>query len=307
MTVSASSLIRQIECAVLALLAGLAPAFAWGRRGHEMINAAAIQTLPQPLRFYFRPHQFYLVEHASDPDLIAAGNPVARRHHFADIEAWDRYPFRRFRNQFVIKGLGPSPAQLKGGDAPWQIERFTLRLAADFRARRWAAAGQDAIFAAHYAADLAQPLHTVVNYDGQLTGERGIHRMFETELVDFFADRWILRPAPAIYFHVLRAAIFSEFLKSYQTSSAIFAADRKVRAHWNIDDPHFLPAFASLAGPIAKARIEDAASFAGSLWYTAWQRAGKPDLRGWKTSAESGAAPYKHARRSRGASISSWH
>ncbi|HEX5482507.1 MAG TPA: hypothetical protein VFZ08_07755 [Terriglobia bacterium] len=285
-------------CAALALLAGLAPAFAWGRRGHEMINAAAIQTLPEPLRSYFRPHQFYLVEHASDPDVAASGNPAARRHHFADIEAWDRYPFRRFRNQFVLKGLGPLPAQLKAGDAPWQIEGFTLRLAADFRARRWTDASHDVIFAAHYAADLAEPLHTVVNYDGQLTGESEIHRMFETEVVDFFADRWILRPEPAVYLHDLRAAIFSEFLKSYQASSAIFAADRKARSRWNISDPQFLPAFAASAGLLAKARIEDAASFAGSLWYTAWQRAGKPDLHGWKTPADSRAA--RDARREGG-------
>lgn len=251
-----------------------------------MINAAAIQALPEPLRSYFRPHQFYLVEHASDPDLNASGNPTERRHHFADIEAWDPYPFHHFHKRFVVERLGPLPAHLRDGDAPWQIERFTLRLAQDFRAGRWSAASQDAVFAAHYAADLDQPLHTVLNYDGQETRQNGIHRAFETGVIDFFADRWTLRPERAADLRDLRAAIFNEFLKSYQASPAIFAADREVRGRLNPDDSRFLRTFAARIGPLAKTRIQDAASFAGSLWYTAWVRAGKPDLSGWKVSAE---------------------
>ena len=35
---------------------------------------------------------------------------------------------------------------------------------------------------AHYVADAHVPFHAVVNYDGQLTGQRGIHSRFESEL-----------------------------------------------------------------------------------------------------------------------------
>ncbi|MGH9343741.1 MAG: hypothetical protein ACRD19_08275 [Terriglobia bacterium] len=268
------------------MLISAAPARAWGRQAHEMINAAAINALPEPLRSYFRPHQFYLVEHASDPDTLAGENRAEQRHHFADVDAYDSYPFRAFRRQFVVADRPPTPVEIENGDVMWQIERFTVRLASDFRGRRWSDVNRDAIFAAHYAADLTQPLHTVVNFDGQRTGQNGIHRRFETGVVRLYADRWQLQVRPAVAIPSMRARIFEEFLRSYQASSAIFAADLKVKSRWGYNDPHFLPAFARQAGPVAQAQIEDAANFVGSLWYTAWVSAGKPDLRLWKAGSQ---------------------
>jgi hypothetical protein len=32
----------------------------------------------------------------------------------------------------------------------------------------------------HYLADLSQPLHVTINYDGQMTNQNGIHKFFET-------------------------------------------------------------------------------------------------------------------------------
>ncbi|MGH9398578.1 MAG: hypothetical protein ACRD18_17220 [Terriglobia bacterium] len=277
--------VRLLTCVALAVSVLLGcPAFAaaWGREAHEMINAAAIRTLPEPLRSYFQPHQFYLVEHASDPDQLAGQDPAEEKHHFADVDAYDSYPFLQFHKQFVTGHLPPTPVEIKNGDVLWQIERFTLRLASDFRSANWVAANHDAVFAAHYAADLTQPLHTVANYDGQKTGQEGIHQRFETGVVRFYADRWTLHPAAAGNVTDLRQRIFDEYLKSYEACQTVFAADKQARAHSGYSSPEYLPAFSRLAGPLAKTRIEDAASFVGSLWYTAWLRAGKPDLRDWK-------------------------
>lgn len=270
----------------IAVLACASVAGAWGREAHQMITAAAIGALPQPLRAYFRPHQFYLVEHASDPDLLAAGNRAEQRHHFADVDAYDSYPFRAFRRRFVVENKPPARIEAENGDAMWQIGIFTARLTADFRGRRWAAVDRDAVFAAHYAADLTQPLHTVKNYDGQFTGQTGIHQRFETGVVRLYADRWRLQVAPAAFIPELRARTFEEFLRSYQSSQAVFASDRRARARWKISDPRFLAAFAQQAAPVAKAQIEDAAGFVASLWYTAWVKAGKPDLSAWKTGLQ---------------------
>jgi hypothetical protein len=37
---------------------------------------------------------------------------------------------------------------------------------------------------AHYVGDLSMPLHVSENYDGQLTGQKGIHHYFEEDMVD---------------------------------------------------------------------------------------------------------------------------
>ncbi|MGH9355189.1 MAG: hypothetical protein ACRD10_03580, partial [Terriglobia bacterium] len=223
--------------------------------------------------------QFDLVDRASEPDALARGNPDEERHHFINADAYGSFPFRRLRQQFVIDRLGPTVAEARNGDVMWQIDRFGLRLTSDFRGDERGRILHDAVFAAHYAADLTQPLHTVSNYDGQRTGQRGIHQAFETGVVDLNADRWILRPRAAGDIRDLRAAIFSEFLKSYQSAPIIFAADRQVRGRWRPGDAGYLRALSRQLGPFTQNRIEDAAWFVASLWYTAWRNAGSPDLR----------------------------
>ncbi len=265
-----------------------ASAAAWGRRAHEMVNAAAIRDLPAPLRAYFQVYAFEIVDRASEPDELARGNRAEERHHFTDADAYDSFPFRQLRQQFVVERLGPTRTEMRNGDSIWQIERFTVRLENDFR-RGWRASTvNDAIFAAHYAADLTQPLHTTANFDGQRTGQRGIHQAFESGVVNLCADGWTVNPKPAAEIFNLRARIFSELLTSYQASGAVFAADREVRKRVRPGDPQYLPALARLLGPLARSRLDDAACFVASLWYTAWKRAGSPDLRAFASAASSG-------------------
>jgi len=269
----------QCVMVLLAVWAGLpAAGWAWGDRGHKLINAAAVQNLPEPLRTYFLARKAYLVEHAVDPDILAHEDASEQHHHYTDVDADDAFPFLKFRRQFVMKRAGPTPAELRHGDSIWQIESFTLRLANALRERRWEEADHDAVFAAHYAADLTQPLHTVTNYDGQLTGQAGVHARFESELVNALADGWQLRPRPATFEPDLRARIFEELTASFSCRNAVFASDHLAVSGRSYFDPQYFAAFCKLAGPLAEKRIEAGASFVSSLWYTAWVRAGKPAI-----------------------------
>ena len=254
------------------------PGLAWGDRGHKLINAAAVDNLPEPSRSYFCARKVYLVEHASDPDFLAQDDPAERPHHYTDLDADDSYPFSNLRRQFVLEKAPPAPWQLRHGDSIWQIERFTLRLADSLRRRRWQEADDDAVFAAHYAADLTQPLHTVMNYDGQLTGQTGVHARFETDLVNSLADGWLLKPQPATFEPDLRVRIFQEAIASFSCRNLVFASDRIAVSGRNYLDPQYYATFYKLAGPVAEKRLAAGASFVSSLWYTAWVRAGKPRM-----------------------------
>jgi hypothetical protein len=265
---------------LLALANRPVPGLAWGDRGHKLINAAAVESLPEPLRSYFRARKAYLVEHALDPDLLAQDDAAERPHHYTDLDADDAFPFLNLRRQFVLERAAPAPWQLPHGDSIWQIERFTLRLADSLQRRRWQDVDDDAVFAAHYAADLTQPLHTVMNYDGQLTGQKGVHARFETDLVNALADGWQLKPRPATYEPDLRARIFQEMIASFSYRNVVFASDHIAVSGRNYLDPQYYAMFYKLAGPLAEKRLTAGASFVSSLWYTAWVRAGKPLLPG---------------------------
>ncbi len=271
--------------------------WAWGNRGHQIINRAAVQSLPQPLRAWFEARLEYLATHASDPDVLAHNDPEERPRHYTDADAYDRFPFARLRAQFCVEHRPPTGLEMRNGTAIWQIGIYTRRLEDDFRARKWGRANHDAVFLAHYAGDITQPLHTVANFDGQLTGQSGVHSRFETEMVNALADRWKLDVAPAAEIPNLNERIFDEYIRSYAKASVVLAADRNAVSGLSYFDPRYFSRFCKLAGPVAEKRLEDAATFVGSLWYTAWVKAGSPNLSGWTIPLQtSGFGPYSSAR-----------
>lgn len=277
---SMKSSLRFVALLVLAIgVLGLSRSgWCWGRRGHELVNERAIENLPEPLRAFFRSHAEYLVGRASDPDLLSQDDPAEKPHHYTDGDAYDRNPFPLIEEHFVREHRGPTAGEKRNGDVLWQIETYTLRLSKDFEFKRWNDADHDAVFVAHYAADLTQPLHTVSNYDGQLTRQAGIHARFETELVNAMIGNLKLTPRPAEDVPNLRARIFAEYLASYLRSADVFDADRRAVAGRSYLDPGYFPAFLMGAGPIAEERLSAAISLVSSLWYTAWVRAGRPRL-----------------------------
>ncbi len=276
------------------LLAVPRPARAWGEQGHKMVNAAAVENLPEPIRSYFRSRKAFLVDHAVDPDRLARESPEERPHHYTEVEAYDRYPFPAFQKEFVEERRRPTPLQLQHGDSIWQIERFTLLLADAMRRRRLDQIDRAAVFAAHYACDLTQPLHTVLNYDGQLTHQTGLHSRFETGLVNALAPGWVLKPRAAKEEPDLRARIFTEYFDSYRRAQLIFAGDRIAVFGLHYQDAEFFRTFDNILGLLARKRLEAAISFVSSLWYTAWVRAGRPELRARPRGAKFAAASAGH-------------
>src|SRR5260370_36225677 len=108
---------------------------AWGEQAHRLVNAAAVESLPEPLRSYFRSRKAFLVEHAMDADLLAREDPQERFHHYTDVDAYQPDAFLAFKKLFVAEHRGPTAWEIRQGDCAWQIERFTLRLESALRHR----------------------------------------------------------------------------------------------------------------------------------------------------------------------------
>src|SRR6266567_9326721 len=95
--------------AVLVLLLATSPfGRPWGTQAHQLVNAQAVENLPEPLRGYFRARKIHLVEHAVDPDLLAQNNASQGLHHFTDADAYDKDPFPTLRKHFLEQGRGPT-------------------------------------------------------------------------------------------------------------------------------------------------------------------------------------------------------
>jgi hypothetical protein len=72
---------------------------------------------------------------------------------------------------------------LVNGTAPWRIRQLYQLAFQAFKSGDAQAALQYIGVMSHYIGDLSQPLHVSTNYDGQLTGNKGIHSYFETSIL----------------------------------------------------------------------------------------------------------------------------
>ena len=136
-----------------------------------------------------------------------------------------------------------------------------------------------AAVAAHYIQDAYQPLHATNNYDGQLTGQNGVHARFESALFERFSSRIAVAPAPPKPILAARDAAFDALLSSYQQVSALLAADKAAISGKDAYDDDYFEKFFSGVKPMLEARLAEAATATAAIIWGAWQQAGKPELK----------------------------
>jgi hypothetical protein len=73
--------------------------------------------------------------------------------------------------------------------------------------------------------DAHVPFHAVVNYDGQLTGQPGIHARFEAFLFERYRDQWIIAPKPIAPVRTPRDFIFDVVIAGTQLVPPILKSD----------------------------------------------------------------------------------
>jgi hypothetical protein len=280
-----------LPIAVLALAlsaARPAPVGAWGFNGHKFITDRAIDLLPAEIRPFFQKFRTTLVEHSIDPDTYrTVGFTDETPRHFLDMDAYGSFPFRDLPRDYTAavaaRGL---EFVVKNGTVPWRAEEIHTRLRDAFKQLAGpnpAPYARDNItlfssVLAHYVGDSFQPLHACVNYDGQLTGQQGIHSRFETELFDRYRDRLRIVPAPVTQVPSARDFLFSTLTDSFSHVDAILAADRAAVVGRTAYDEGYFGMMYEKTGPIMEQRVSGAISGVASLIASAWVDAGKPPL-----------------------------
>lgn len=283
------------------LVAGsISLAFAWGQWGHKHISRAAVFALPPQMQKFFYNHIDYITEAAVVPDLRRAiiNDKNESNRHFIDIEDF-KIPISDFPKTMEEADKKYDKAFLdKSGILPWYIQTMTSKLTNAFKKRNKSEILFVAADLSHYIADANQPLHTTSNYDGQLTGQKGIHALWESVLPQMFGGSFDFKTQPAKYIDDIPAETWKIVARSHSLVDTVLAADKEVRSRFTGDNiykkdstgktvmfynsPVYSDQYASqfnaaLHGMIEKQlrlSIYDVACF----WYTAWVNAGKPDL-----------------------------
>ncbi len=275
--------------ALLLVAASASSAGAWGFPGHRLVNAQATHTLPAPLRGLFENNEAWISEHAVDPDLwVLSGREGELPNHFMNLDAFGSYPFSDIPllEADHLARFGDKATQ--HGRVPWRVAEVYRDLVAAFAAKDEARILERAAVLGHYVGDAHVPLHAVVNYDGQLTGQLGVHARWESELVARF-ERQIedrVEPGAAARVEDPTAFIFDVLRDSFARSPDTLVADRESAGPRDYadtpEDDRYDDAYYSRLyereGDSLVARLDAAATALGSLWLSAWEDAGRPAL-----------------------------
>ena len=289
---------------ILVVVLTLAPAHAhaWGFEAHKFIMDRAIALLPAPLRPLFEKHRATLVERSIDPDLWRnAGFNEEDKNHFLDLdwEGFGKYPFTELPRDYAaaVAKFGIDRIE-QMGTLPWRVEEFhgNLRRAFEAYPRRGPFGQSDIVFfsaaLAHYVSDAHVPFHAVFNYDGQLSGQNGIHARFESIMFERFRDQLTTDPKPIAPIRTPRDFIFDRLLEGTQLVPQILKTDLEAIGTRDVYDDMYFAAFFKANRSIMERRLNESIAAVVAVITGAWDAAGQP-------AAPADAAPLPPQRRRR--------
>jgi len=279
-----------------ALMLAHGTAGAWGFFGHRVISQVAVYELPASMQSFYYRHMTELVRQSTAPDERRNEDPSEAPKHYIDMDHYSEdNPFGKMPRQYD-KAVEKFKADTlkKYGTVPWVVMEMKDNLTEAFRSRDTAAIVKFSAELSHYVGDAFVPLHTTVNYDGQLTDQKGLHSLWESTLPEKYINDYKLDGEPAKYIKDPLAAIWDVLAQSYGFLGETFDRATKIEktmkpevrftfSHkYGKTSRRYSDAFAAeyekSVGGMVDYRLKGAPTLVSSLWLTAWQDAGKPDL-----------------------------
>ncbi len=279
-----------------ALILAHGTAGAWGFFGHRTITQVAVYELPTTMQAFYYRHMAELVRLSTSPDERRNDDPTEAPKHFIDMDHYSEIdPFGKVPQQFdkAVEKFSADTLK-KYGTVPWVVLETKQSLTEAFHQRDTVAIIKFSAELSHYVGDAFVPLHTTINYDGQLTDQKGLHSLWESQLPERFINDYKLNGEPARYVKDPQSAIWAVLQQSYGFLGETFDRASKIEKVMKPDVRYtfvhrygkttrrfsdaFADAYEKGVGGMVDYRLKGAPTLVSSLWLTAWQDAGKPDL-----------------------------
>lgn len=222
---------------------------------------------------------FYSGEERIDPDSVFR--------FFSDWGRLDNRPDAAFFQEFISGH----------GILPWNLQYFQQKLTTAFQERDARKIMKLSAEIGHYIGDAHVPLHTCSNYNGQKTGQHGIHGFWESRIPELFADEsydyFVGKPS---YVENTRDWFWKCALDSHSMVDSVLSFEKMLRESFPPDRQmcpdmrqgiigihpcrEFASAYQDALDGMVERRMRAAIIAVSSAWYTAWVDAGQPNLSG---------------------------
>ena len=281
---------------LVALVLAAGNASGWGFFGHRTITQIAVYDLPASMQAFYYRNMTELVRLSTVPDERRSTDPNEAPKHFIDMDHYsEEDPFGKMPRQYDQATSKYTADTLKKyGTVPWVVIEMKDSLTEAFRNRDTTDIIRYSAELSHYVGDAFVPLHTTINYDGQLTDQKGLHSLWESQLPERFIGTYNLNSEPAKYIKNPLEAIWVVLGQSYgflgETFDRALKIEKTMKPEVRYTFSHrygktsrrfsdtFADEYDKTVGGMVDFRLRSAPALVSSLWLTAWQDAGKPDL-----------------------------
>lgn len=256
-------------------------AFGWGDKGHKIITKYALNLLDKEF-VLSADLKMELIKHCTDPDYRKKEDPAEPNKHFIDIDFYKEFLNGRMIHSFdtLVMKYGDSVVT-KQGTLPWATFDSYRKLVEAIKNKnreKIILYGSDL---AHYVGDGHQPMHATLNYNGQLTSQKGIHFRYEIEMIDRNLNEIESRLEKI---EPMQVKNMDQYVFDYITESNFFvdmllSADKysySLGLQKYEDEYYRLLWFRTKY--VTVDCINQAAATLASFYYSAWIEAGKPVL-----------------------------
>ncbi len=256
--------------------------FSWGSLGHEVITRLAIENLPEEMSF-LKENSKYVCDHSIDADKRKKEDSTEEHKHYIDIDYYEEFKNGEMiiDKTELIKIYGEEVVD-EMGILPWNTIEVLKNLTTAMKQKN----KDDILFyaadLAHYVGDAHQPQHNIFNYNGKLTGQKGIHGRYETDLIN---SNLVELEENISSIKLININEPLQFVFDYCTQSNSFAglielADLDALEYSNNEyNEKYFNIFWFRTKYMTFHQFSNAVEDLVSLYYTAWINAGKPEIK----------------------------
>lgn len=267
----------------------------WGFYAHSLINRMAVFSLPPEMMSFYKPQIQYIGENAVNPDRRRYAVKGEAEKHYIDLDHYGDSALQILPLYWpeALKKF-PEDSLRANGIGPWSAYLTFLSLTKAFEAKNAAAILRLSADLGHYLADLNVPLHTTKNYNGQLTGQEGIHGFWESRVPELMAADYSLWIGQAEYIPKPQVALWETVALAHSQVDSVLSFEKNLTNSFSPDQKfsfeerngltvrvysrEFTEAYALALDNQIERQMKASIRMIANFWYTAWINAGQPDL-----------------------------
>ena len=268
----------------------------WGFLVHRTLHQIAVYQLPAEMSGFFHQNMGQLVYDAPRADTRRNTDSTEAPKHFIDLEPFNASPahdlpldFQKAIDKYSLDTLK------RYGYVPYHIIAIKDKLTQAFKLKNKDSILFYAADLGHYISDANVPLHTTINYDGQLTNQQGLHSLWESMIPELEIDqynlnsghkvRYLRNPIKDVFRAIKRAhELVPDMLAKEVETTQSFTDSTKYRYQMRNGKQSrsyttaFAKAYAEKLKPTINQQLLHSADLIADFWYTAWIDGGKPHL-----------------------------